>query len=172
MLNIVFWHGISSLVIISNKFKVSKMMKDIRFLTVVAFMMFFMAGTVSAQNNEELAITTEKKGAFNESADESDEIIEDEIAHYYRQHKKLPSFFSGYVIELTTSDLPLRRDYVLFEKFGNVMIDQLEEGGFSYIIQGFKNEKAATSFLNNIVIYNASEAKVVLYEKGRRGTKK
>lgn len=143
-------------------------MKEVKFLTIVFFMMFFMAGTTSAQNDNELAITTEKKGAFNESADESDEIVEDEIAHYYRQHKKLPSFFTGYVIELTTSDLPLRRDYVLFEKFGNVMIDQLEEGGFSYVIEGFKNEKAATSFLNNIVIHNASEAKVILYEKGKR----
>ena len=168
LLSFPFWHDISSLFIISNKFKSSKKMKEVKFLTIVFFMMFFMAGTTSAQNDNELAITTEKKGAFNESADESDEIVEDEIAHYYRQHKKLPSFFTGYVIELTTSDLPLRRDYVLFEKFGNVMIDQLEEGGFSYVIEGFKNEKAATSFLNNIVIHNASEAKVILYEKGKR----
>lgn len=147
-------------------------MKEVRFLAIMFFMVFLTAGAVHAQSDNELAITTEKKGAFNESADESDEIVEDEIAHYYRQHKKLPSFFSGYVIELTTSDLPLRRDYVLFEKFGNVMVDQLEEGGFAYVIKGFKNEKAAISFLNNIVIHKASEARVVLYEKGKRELKK
>lgn len=148
-------------------------MKQVRLLAVAFLMIFFSMGTTFAQSDNELAITTtEKKGAFNESADESEEIIEDEIAHYYRQHKKLPSFFSGYVIELTTSDLPLRRDYVLFERFGNVMVDQLPEGGFAYVIQGFKNEKSASSFLNNIVIHNAPEAQVIRYEKGRRLSKK
>jgi len=124
-----------------------------------------------AQNNDDLAITTEKKGAFNESADVSEEIIEEEIPYYYRQHKKLPTFYSGYVIELTTSDLPLRRDYNLFEKFGNVFVDQMKEGGFSYMITGFRNEKAAASFLKSIVIHRASEARVVYYNKGDRKIK-
>ena len=129
--------------------------------------MIFCFTIVEAQNGEDLVIATEKKGAFNESADESAEIIEEEIPYYYRQHKKLPTYFTGYVIELTTSDLPLRRDYNLFEKFGNVLVDHMEKvGGFSYMIKGFRNEKAAKSFLNNIVIHSAPEAKVIYYNKG------
>lgn len=146
-------------------------MRNIKFLIIFCIAIFCCINITQAQNNEDLAITTEKKGAFNESADVSDEIIEEEIPYYYRQHKKLPTFYTGYVIELTTSDLPLRRDYNLFEKFGNVFVDQMKEGGFSYMITGFRNEKAATSFLKNIVIHRASEARVIYYNKGDRKLK-
>lgn len=143
-------------------------MKDLKFLVILCIAIFCCANVAQAQNNEDLAITTEKKGAFNESADVSEEVIEDEIPFYYRQHKKLPTFYTGYVIELTTSDLPLRRDYNLFEKFGSVFVTQMKEGGFSYMIIDFRNEKAAAAFLENIVIHRASEAKVVYYNKGER----
>jgi len=137
-------------------------------LTAIVYLVFFLGCIAYAQTGEELVIKTEKKGAFNESADESAEIIEEEIPYYYRQHKKLATFFSGYVIELTTSDLPLRRDYPLFEKFGNVFVCPLKDGGFSYVIKGFKSDKSAKSFLKNIVIHNAPEAKVFQYNKGVR----
>lgn len=148
-------------------------MKDLKFLVIVCIAVFCCVNFAQAQNDNDLAITTEKKGAFNESADESKEIVEEEIPYYYRQHKKLPTFYTGFVIELTTSDLPLRRDYSLFEKFGNVFVDHMEkEGGYSYMITGFRNEKAAESFLKNIVIHRANEAKVIYYNKGERKLKK
>lgn len=147
-------------------------MEKVKYLFLALVIMLFVVESSIAQSGDELAIATEKKGAFNESADIAEEIIEDEIPYYYRHHKKLPTYFTGYVIELTTSDLPLRRDYSLFERFGNVYVKQLEEGGFSYVIKGFRNEKSAASFLNNIVIHNAPEAKVIYLNKGEKKSKK
>ena len=48
------------------------------------------------------------------------------IPHYYKHHKKLPLTHSGIVIELTTSDLPLKRNFYLFKQFGNVYYDKLD----------------------------------------------
>ncbi len=140
---------------------------------IMTLIVLLVAVNMNYAQTDDLVLTTEseKKGAFNESVDASEEVVEEVIPYYYRHHKKLSSFYSGYVIELTTSDLPLRRDYFLFEKFGNVLVDQLEEGGFSYVIQGFRNEKSAQAFLDNIVIHNAPEAKLVQYNKGERKIK-
>lgn len=115
-----------------------------------------------------------RKGAFNERIEAPNASERKaESAHYYRYHKKMASFFTGYTIEITNSDLPLRRDYYLFKRFGNVKIDHLkEEGGFSYLITGFKDEKATKGFLNNIVLHHAPEARVIYYYKGKRREKK
>jgi hypothetical protein len=111
-------------------------------------------------------------GAFNEILEHSNIGEDNQIAHYYRHHRKLPTFFDGFAVELTTSDLPLRRDYPLFEQFGNVLVDQLDEGGFSYLITGFRSEKAAKTILKEMIQHRAPEATVVHYNKGKRKTKK
>lgn len=91
------------------------------------------------------------------------------IAAYYRQHEKLPAQFSGLAIELTTSDLPLRRDYFLFKRFGNVYYHRLTAGGYSYcILPNFSSKKAVEHFLETVVIHRAPEAKLIKYKKGKR----
>ncbi|MFK8102637.1 MAG: hypothetical protein AB8G15_08930 [Saprospiraceae bacterium] len=91
------------------------------------------------------------------------------IAAYYRQHEKLPTQFSGLAIELTTSDLPLRRDYFLFKRFGNVYYHRLTAGGYSYcILPNFSSKKAVEHFLETVVIHRAPEAKLIKYKKGKR----
>ena len=125
-----------------------------------------------AQQELAMNIEDKKKGAFHEDITIEEEDLKETIPHYYRQQKKLATFFTGVAIELTTSDLPLYRDYVLFERFGNVMMAPLKNGGFSYVITGFRNEKAAKSFLKSIVIHSAPEAKVIVYKRGKRKVKK
>ena len=91
------------------------------------------------------------------------------IPHFYRQQEELPRKFSGYVIELTTSDLPLKRDYSLFKHFGNVYYHQLKEGGYSYcIIANFSSKKSVQQFLNTVIIHHAPEARLIKYKKGIR----
>lgn len=89
------------------------------------------------------------------------------IPSHFRHHRKLKPYFSGYAIQITTSDLPLQRDYYLFERFGSVKIDRLSKGGFAYLITGFKSEKATKKFCDLIVRPQAPESKVVRYVKGR-----
>ena len=96
-----------------------------------------------------------------------------EIADYYRHHKALSADYEGYVIELTTSDLPLKRDYFLFEQFGSVYYDKLKKGGYAYCIKvNFSSRKSILHFVENIILPKAPEARVVEYKKGKRKYRK
>ena len=76
---------------------------------------------------------------------------------------------SGIVLELITSDLPLKRDYSLFKKFGNIYYDRLDEGGYAYcILTDFSKIKQAKAYLQQMISPHAPEAKVVKYQLGRR----
>jgi len=88
---------------------------------------------------------------------------------YYRHHKKLSVTHSGIVLELITSDLPLRRDAPLFKQFGNVYYDQLDEGGYAYcILTNFSKLKPAKAYLQQMILPHAPTARVVKYQLGRR----
>ena len=88
---------------------------------------------------------------------------------YYRHHKKLSLTHSGIVLELIVSDLPLKRDYPLFQQFGNIYYDQLEKGGYAYcILTNFDDMKKAKKYLEQVVLPRAPKAKVVKYQMGRR----
>ncbi len=93
-------------------------------------------------------------------------------ASYYRHHKQLAATFSGYVIELTTSERPLKRSHELFGQFGKVHYDQLEDGTYSYcIVVDFREKKAAKHFLEQVVRPKAADARIIQYKKGIRKTK-
>ncbi len=88
---------------------------------------------------------------------------------FYRHHKRLPKTFEGFVIELTTSDFPLNRDYHLFEQFGEVYYEQIKDEGYSYlIVADFSSKKSIQQYVQNVVIHKAPEAKVFEYKKGKR----
>ena len=92
-----------------------------------------------------------------------------EIADYYRHHKPLSADYEGFVIELTTSDLPLKRNYFLFEQFGNVFYEKLKKGGYAYCIKvNFSSKKSILQFVENIILPKAPEARVVEFKKGKR----
>ncbi|MEM1322831.1 MAG: hypothetical protein AAGG75_21375 [Bacteroidota bacterium] len=93
-------------------------------------------------------------------------------AHYYRHHKALPATFSGYLIELTRSDRPLKRSHEVLQQFGKVFYDQLDDGTYSYcIVFNFKQRKAAEHFLEQVIRPKAADARIVHYKKGIRKTK-
>ena len=89
--------------------------------------------------------------------------------NYYRHHKKMSVAHSGIVLELITSDLPLRRDHPLFKQFGNVYYDQLDKGGYAYcILTDFSKMKQAKGYLQQMILPHAPTAKVVKYQLGRQ----
>jgi len=88
---------------------------------------------------------------------------------HYRHHKKLSVTHSGIVLELITSDLPLKRNFPLFKQFGNVYYDVLDEGGYAYcILTNFNKLKKAKAYLQQMILPHAPTAKVVKYQLGRR----
>lgn len=88
---------------------------------------------------------------------------------YFRHHKKLPLTYSGILLELTTSNLPLKRDHPLFKQFGNVFYDRLDEGGYAYcILTKFSDLDKAKIYLEQMILHRAPRAKVIKYQLGRR----
>jgi hypothetical protein len=89
--------------------------------------------------------------------------------NYSRHHKKLPVTHSGFVIQLTVSDLPLKRDYPLFQQFGKIYYDQLKDGKYAYCITtDFSSRKNLEHFLTTIILPRAPKASIVEYHRGRR----
>ncbi|MFK7771567.1 MAG: hypothetical protein AB8F94_05475 [Saprospiraceae bacterium] len=112
---------------------------------------------------------------FTESADvkltPKGDIEKEVIPSYFRHHKSLDQSFSGYVIELLQSDEKLERNFPLFERFGSVYMQQLENGKYSYcIIANFKKSKSLKIFVNEVIIPHAPEAKALKYKRGKRKT--
>ncbi len=159
-----FWHDFLIMYIIQTK---PLIMKTVLPLTlIVTFCLFF---TFDAFSQDIFASTNETNPKIEKEINRgSENTYSKEIPEYFRHHKKLKSYFTGCAIEITTSDLPLQRDYFLFERFGSVRVDRMERGGFSYLITGFTNEKAAKDFCDLIARPQAPESKVVRYVKGRR----
>ncbi len=94
------------------------------------------------------------------------------IKNTYRHHKALPDTFAGTVIELTTSDFPLERDYPLFKQFGQVYYDRITGVGYSYcIVANFSSEKSLKKYLDQVIIPKAPEAKLISYKNGKRTEK-
>lgn len=86
-----------------------------------------------------------------------------------RVHKKIPSFYEGFVIEVATSTYPLDPSNPIFKKFGNIHYDKLERGSYSYVILGrFTDDKSVLHFLQNVIAAQVPEAKAVHYKNGIR----
>ena len=90
-------------------------------------------------------------------------------ANTYAYTKRIPALYSGYVIELATSDLPLTRDYEAFKNFGKVYHDKTQEGYYSYvIIADFNKKESVEDYVKNIVAHRIPDTKIILYKNGKR----
>lgn len=129
--------------------------------------------SISNQNNLDTNTSKEVPVYFTESADvkltPKGNKEAEEIPSYFRYHKSLDKAFSGYVIELLQSDVKLKRNFPLFERFGNVYMQELENGKYSYcIIANFKKSKSLKIFVNEVIIPHAPEARALKYKRGKR----
>jgi hypothetical protein len=167
-----------------------------RLIKVSTFLFFLSATSVFAQDegfftislemltdlnsiSNQIKIDTVKKDAvsvyYTESADvelTSKGVEEKEVAEipsYYRHHKSLDKDFTGFAIELLESNIRLERNFPLFERFGNIHVQQLENGKYSYcIIANFKKSDSLKIFVNEVIIPHAPEAKVLKFKGGKR----
>lgn len=90
----------------------------------------------------------------------------------YAYTKKIPAFYSGYVIELTTSDVPLTRDYEAFKSFGKIYHNKTDEGYYSYFILADCNKRESVEeYVNNIVLHRVPQAKIIDYKNGQQKEK-
>lgn len=87
----------------------------------------------------------------------------------YRVAKKLSYIYSGYAIEIASSNLPLDKYHPIFKQFGNVYYHKLKQGGYSYmILADFSSDEAALHFLQHIIQPRVATAKLYQYKDGNR----
>jgi len=135
--------------------------------TLRTLMLLCAACTFCTSISAQMAIAYDGDVAYvTNQANKEKEEPSDEV---FRFHKKLPSLYQGYAIEVATSDYPLDRTAPVFRQFGGIHYDKLDQGGYSYLVLGrFASEKSALTFLQNVVIHRAKEARVVRYKEGNR----
>lgn len=96
------------------------------------------------------------------------------IAESYGQfYKRLPVNFSGYTIELVQSDRPLAREHDIFQQFGNIYYDKLEDGNYVYCItaDNFSSVASLKRYVENMIQHRAPNATIVEYKNGKRKNK-
>jgi len=151
------------------------MTRTLTFWTVLILFTAYSAPALGQQESDSdelpvLALIKEKenKGAYGAFKEEE----RGKTALIYRHHKQLPTGFSGYVIELIHSEVPLQRKNEMFKHFGNVVYDKLEDGSYSYcFVIDFSKKKSMETFLQKIVRPKVAEARIIQYKKGIRKTK-
>ena len=95
--------------------------------------------------------------------------VETTVNGFFYHQKKLPLTYTGIVIELTQTEIPLNRNNPLFRQFGNVYFDRLDKGGYAYcILTEFKKAGKAKKYLNQIISPRVPEVRVIKYQLGRR----
>jgi outer membrane protein OmpA-like peptidoglycan-associated protein len=78
--------------------------------------------------------------------------------------------YSGFKVELFTSEAELPNSNIIFEKYGKVYLD--DNGvSFSYMIGHFVQKKSADDFLTNVVLPKYPNAQVIKYKDGKRKEK-
>jgi hypothetical protein len=94
------------------------------------------------------------------------ETIETDTA--YRSLQEIPEGYNGFKIEIMSTAIPLPPDHDLFFQHGNITLEELGEGQFSYLIGHFEEQAKAETFRASFLEGRYPDSKVVGYIEGQR----
>ena len=87
----------------------------------------------------------------------------------YSYTKRLPATFSGYAIEIWTSQFPLEKDYEMFKGFGKVYYYRTDDGRYSYLLlTKYRRERAVQDYMDKVLLKRLPHAKIIRYKNGQR----
>jgi len=75
--------------------------------------------------------------------------------------------YSGYKVELFTSEKELDNNHEIFKRYGKIFLDDTGTS-FSYMIGSFQYKDGADKFLKTVILPFYPEAKVIRYKEGKR----
>jgi hypothetical protein len=132
---------------------------------LVALVAFFSAYTTSIQaqrfENSSSLTAYEPEKVYRQN-----KIIE-ATPEYFRHVEKMPSFYTGFAIELVLTEEPITKEDPLFQQFGHVYYDKPQLGQYAYLIlTNFTKRENAEKFIENVLKKKAPNAKVLVYEGG------
>jgi len=139
---------------------------------LLAVLVLFFSNGLMAQINDTISTNVQQENIEGQPAKAKEEKTSKAgktTPAYYRHHKKLPATYSGFAIELTRSELPLKRSFPLFQQFGNVHYEKIDGGGYAYILLvKFSSKKALKNYVKQMVKPKAPDAKALVYKHGKR----
>lgn len=90
----------------------------------------------------------------------------------YAFTKRIPALYSGYAVELTTSELPLKKNHPDFRHFGKIYHEKTTDGTYAYVILAdFNRKESAEKYMKDIVLHRIPTAHIVRYKNGKRTVK-
>lgn len=122
--------------------------------------LYFSLGNLPAQNSNFQA----RQVAYKENVNKAESP-----QNRYAYLGKISSLYTGYAIEIATSELPLTRDYATFQNFGKVYYDKVGGNYYSYVILAdFNKAETAQEYLSKMISHKVENAKIVRYKNGQR----
>lgn len=106
-----------------------------------------------------------KLGAFGEIIEVKNDKLENKL--YFHAAKEV-SKETGFYIQLVVSQEILEKDNILFQDFGNVLIEKTLNPKYCYLIGSFETKVSAQGFMNTIIIERYPNAKLVEFKNGER----
>lgn len=89
--------------------------------------------------------------------------------NYYRAPKTLPRDFTGFTIELfRVYHKPLNDKDGLFEEYGNLFVERVNESTYAYYLGDFPLERTAIDVYEKIYKGKFPNSKVIKYKNGLR----
>lgn len=124
-------------------------------------------GKVVTGSDIEIMISTESKTS---NSTPNKIIVENKIepVKTSKSVKSLASDYKGYRVEILTSNTKLPSSHELFSQYGNLTLEEMNDGRYAYLIGDFAEKKDAKSFLQYIIAPRYPKAQVINYLSGRR----
>jgi hypothetical protein len=75
---------------------------------------------------------------------------------------------SGFYIQLSITAEPLDKTHSIFQEFGNLKVQTMEDSIYCYLIGNFTTEATAQNFLKSVILARYPDATIVEFKKGER----
>lgn len=75
---------------------------------------------------------------------------------------------SGFYIQLSITAEPLDKTHSIFQEFGNLRVQTMEDAIYCYLIGNFTTATAAQNFLKSVILARYPDATIVELKKGER----
>lgn len=108
-------------------------------------------------------------GAFGETLLEGNEekAINGTNTGFVREAKEMTANFTGYSVQITTSNRKLENTNKLFQEFGGIMFQENLNPKYAYYVGQFKTKEGAEKYINTVIGQRYPTAKVITFKNGK-----
>lgn len=82
--------------------------------------------------------------------------------------RTIPNYYTGYKIEFLTALNELPATHEVFNRHGNITVEEQPNGIYSYMLGEFRDQQMAENFLKEHLLETYPAANLVLYNNGKR----